>query len=170
MKRACTLVALFVMSCGPVYADSIGVRGAVAEIGSDESFDAYELFVVFDLPWGWNPGTVDIRTQLEVTGGVLDAAGETGLLGAVGPRVALVADRISFDAGVGAMALGETEFGEQDFGGGSQFTFHGGITFAVTERFNAGVRYRHISDVGMHDGDDLNLLLLELSYDYFEEP
>lgn len=162
------MAVLLLVSGSPAYGDSIGVRGAVSDLDADESFDAYELFVVFDLPWAWHPEALHIRTQLEVTGGILDAAGETGFLGAVGPRVAFIADRVSFDAGAGVVALGETEFGDHDFGESSQFTLHAGLTYALTERLNAGVRYRHIFDASMHDGEDLDLVLLELSYDYFE--
>lgn len=170
MKRLCALAALSLMICAPAYADSIGVRGAIAETNSDEDFDAYEVFVVFDLPWAWNAGTGRIQTQLEIAGGVLDAGGETGALGTLGPRVAFITDRVSFDAGAGVAALGETEFGDKDFGGSSQFILHTGLTFTLTERLNAGVRYRHMSDADIHDGEDLNLVLLELSYDYFERP
>lgn len=169
MKRWFSVAALLAMMCGPAHADSIGVRGAVADTKSDEDFQAYEVFVVLDLPWAWDRGTSRIQTQLEVAGGALDAAGETGFLGVLGPRVAFVTDRLSLDAGVGVAALGETQFGEQDFGGSSQFIAQAGLSVAVTSRLNAGLRFRHMSDAEMHDnGEDLNLVLLELSYDYLE--
>lgn len=167
MKKLFTMAALFTALCGTAYADSIGVRGAVAETRASEDFDAYEAFVVLDLPWTWQTGAARIQSQLEITGGVLDAAGETGLLGTLGPRLAYVTDRVSLDVGVGVAALGETEFGSHDFAGSSQFIAQAGITFALTERFNAGARFRHMSDAEIHnDGEDLNLFLLELSYDY----
>lgn len=169
VKRLFSVAALLAMVCGPVHADSIGARGAVADTQSDEDFQAYEMFVVLDLPWAWNRGASRIQTQLEVTGGVLDAAGETGFLGTLGPRVAFVSDRLSLDVGVGVAALGETVFGEQDFGGSSQFIAQAGVSFALTRRLNAGLRFRHMSDAEIHDdGEDLNLVLVELSWDYLE--
>lgn len=167
MKKLITIAVLLTVLCGTAHADSIGVRGAVADTKTSEEFDAYEAFVVLDLPWAWQTGAARIQSQLEITGGVLDAAGETGFLGTLGPRLAYVGDRVSVDVGVSAAALGETEFGRHDFVGRSQFIAQAGIAFALTERFNAGVRFRHMSDADIHDdGEDLNLLLLELSYDY----
>jgi len=155
--------------CGSAYADSIGVRGAVADTKSEEDFEAYEVFVVADLPWGWDTdGGSRIQTQIEITGGALRAAGETGFLGTLGPRLAFVTDRITFDLNVGVAALGRTRFGDQDFGGRSQFIGQAGLSFALTKRLNAGIRYRHMSDVDMHDGHDLNLVLVESSWDYLE--
>lgn len=137
MKRFISLAVLFAVMCGPANADSAGIRASVVDTLADEDFQAYEIFAVLDLPWSWHNEATRIQSQLELTGGVLDAAGETGLLGTLGPRVALVMDRLSFDVGVGVAALGETEFG------------------------------RHMSDADIHDdGEDLNLFLLELSYDY----
>lgn len=168
MKRCYLLAFLFIMACGSAYGDSIGVRGAVADTQAKEDFEAYELFVVLDLPWAWSQGESRIQTQLEITGGVLDAAGESGFLGTLGPRIAFETGSVTLDVGIGVAALGETEFGEHDFGGRSQFTAQTGLAVAVLERLNLGVRYRHMSDANIHDGHDLNLLFLELSYEFNE--
>jgi len=170
MNRILAAVTLFSMMCATVHADSIGVRGAVASTTADEDFKAYEMFVVLDLPWTWHDrGASRIQAQLELTGGVLDAAGRSGFLGTLGPRLAYTTDRYSFDAGVGVAVLAETEFGRQDFGGSSQFIAQAGVSVGLTDKINAGVRLRHVSDADIHDDSEvLNLLLLELSYDYRE--
>jgi hypothetical protein len=168
MKRLLAVLVLLAVAHAPVYADSIGVRGAVTDTKGQDAFDAYELFIVFDLPWARDTGGSRLQTQLEITGGVLDAAGETGFLGTLGPRVALVTEQATFDIGAGVAVLGETKFGRHDFGGSSQFVAQAGVSFALTDQFNAGARFRHMSDGGMHDNaDDVNLVFLELSYDYF---
>jgi hypothetical protein len=156
------------MICSPVYADSVGLRGAVADFQADEEFEVYELFVVFDLPWAWNQGETVIQTQLELTGGMMDAADQSGFLGTLGPRLAIQSGTVTLDLGVGVAALGETEFGETDFGGSSQFIAQAGLSVAVLERFNLGLRVRHMSDAEIHDGEDLNLILVEASYDFNE--
>jgi len=166
MNRLRVLVALFAMACGQAYGDAIGARGAVADFTADEDFEAYELFLVLDLPWSWSQGETIIQTQLEITGGVLEAAGESGFIGVLGPRLAIQSEAITLDLGAGVAALGETDFGEQDFGGSSQFIVQAGLTVAVLDRVNLGVRVRHMSDADLHDGEDLNLVLLEASYDF----
>lgn len=168
MKRLYLLAVPFIMACGPAYGDSIGVRGAVADTQAEEDFEAYELFVILDLPWAWSQGESRIRTQLEITGGVLDAAGKSGFLGTLGPRIAFETVSVTLDVGIGVAALGETEFGEHDFGSRSQFTAQAGLAVAVLERLNLGVRYRHMSDADRHEGQSLNLLFLELSYEFNE--
>ncbi|HSH42018.1 MAG TPA: acyloxyacyl hydrolase [Arenicellales bacterium] len=169
MKRILAAVTLFFMMCAAANADSIGVRGAVADTKSDEDFDAYEMFVVLDLPWAWRDrGTSRIQSQIELTGGVLDTAGQTGFLGTLGPRLAYTGERYSLDVGVGVAVLGETEFGRQDFGGSSQFIAQAGFSLGLTDRIDAGVRFRHMSDADMHHGEDLNLVLLEMSYEYLQ--
>lgn len=163
------LAALLAMACGQAYGDAIGARGAVANFTAEEDFEAYELFVVLDLPWSWSQGETIVQTQLEITGGVLEAAGDSGFLGSLSPRLAIRSEAITLDLGVGVAALGETEFGETDFGGSSQFIVQAGLSLALLERFDLGVRLRHISDAGIHDGeDDLNLVLLEASYEFNE--
>lgn len=170
MKRFLAVAALLAATCGTTYADNIGIRAAVADTKTAESFEAYELFVVLDLPWAWDQGAMRLQSQLEATGGVLDAAGETGLLGTLGPRMAFIADRLTFDVGAGVAVLGTTQFGRHDFAGSSQFIAQVGLGYAVTGRLNAGIRFRHMSDAAIHDdAQDMNLLLLELSYDYFEQ-
>ena len=69
MKRLCVLTVLLSMACSTAYADAFGIRGAVADVDAKEDFNAYEAFVVFDLPWAWQPGTSRLQTQLEITGG-----------------------------------------------------------------------------------------------------
>lgn len=164
MKTLSAVAALLGAMCGPVLADSIGARGAVADVKSEEDFGAYELFIVVDLPWAWSRGASSLQTQLEVTGGILDAAGEQGFLGTLGPRLALVTDRVSLDVGAGVAGLGETEFGRHDFAGSFQFIAQTDLGIALTRRVNAGVRYRHMSDGNINNGGmELNLVLLELS-------
>lgn len=162
------LVTAVGLMCAPVYADSFGVRGAVSESNTDEDFEAGEVFVVLDLPWGWGDQGLRAQTQFELSAGALHAADETGFIGTLGPRMAFTSGSVTLDLGLGVAGLGETGFGEQDFAGSTQFIAHAGLAFALTRRFNIGVRYRHMSDAETHeeDGEDLNLVLLEASYDF----
>ena len=171
MKKLCALGLSLLIISSSAYADSIGVRGAIGEGNTEEEFEAYEGFLVFDLPWAWEQGpTSRLQTQLEITGGVLDGGGVSGFMGTLGPRLAFVTERVSVDFGIGVAVLGETQFGAQDFGGKSQYIAQVGLAFGLTQRVNAGIRWRHMSDAETHEnGGDLNLILLELSYDFHED-
>jgi len=167
MKKFGTLMALLVVTAH-AQAAQFGVRGAMGAVQTAEDFEAYELFIVLDLPWSRSRGGSTIQTQFGITGGVLDAAGQSGFLGTLGPRIAVHTDAAIFDAGVGVAALSETDYGNVDFGGSPQFVAHVGMAFPLTTRLSFGVRYRHISDGGIHSGDDVNLVLTELAYDFGE--
>lgn len=169
MKRLCAFAALFLVASAPSYAASIGARVAVSQINTNtkETFDAYELFAVFDLPWSWQRPTSRIQTQLEVTGADLKGGGTDGFLGTIGPRIAFIGHRVSFDVGVGFAGVGKNEFGRQEFGGAFQFTAQAGLDIALSRRLNIGARIRHMSDGGLHNppgGEDLNLVFVELAY------
>lgn len=166
MKKLRVLLAMLAMASGQAYADAIGVRGAVHDFQANEDFEAYEAFVVLDLPWAWSSGETVFQTQLEVTGGVLEAVDESGFLGTLGPRLAIQSGAFTLDLGVGVAALGETRFGRQDFEGSSQFIAQAGVTATLMDRFNLGVRVRHMSDADIHGGVDLNLVMLETSFNF----
>lgn len=165
MKRLRLLAILLAVASAPVYADSVGIRGAVADFGDREDFNAYEMYVALDMPWAWNQGETVFQTQFEVTGGVIDAAGQSGFLGTLGPRLAIQSGSVTLDVGAGVAVLGETEFGGHDFGGSPQYTAQAGLSVAIANQVDLGVRVRHMSDAGTHDSkDDLNLVFLELGY------
>lgn len=146
-------------------ADSVGVRGSVTDYNTDEDPDVYEVFFIRDLPRAWTRAAYQIQTQVEITGGVLDGAGETGFLGTVVPGLKFHNNRFLFDLGGGLALLSEDEFGELDFGGSPQFVAQAGVGLALTKRVKAGLRVRHMSDAGTHDGDTMNVFLVELRYD-----
>lgn len=148
------------------------VWGSVADNTKRENMDAYEVSIIFGLPWekktasGWN-----ITTRLEITGGVLDGADQTGLFGAVTPGVAWRHRKVALDVGAGILLLDETRFGRQDFSGSFQFSAHAGIAYDITKNLALGLRYRHISDADIHDtnadgtgSDDANFLLVGISF------
>lgn len=171
MKKFVATAALFLVVCLPAYAGSFGARIAVTQINTNtkENFDAYELYGVFDLPWAWQHPSTRVQTQFEITGADLKAAGTSAFVGTMGPRIAFVGRRVSFDLGVGIAGLGKHRFGRQEFGAAFQFTAQAGLDFALTKRLDAGIRVRHMSDAGIHNppgGEDLNLVFVEVGYNF----
>ncbi len=164
MKACLALLLLAVFCSCTAQAATIGVRGAI-DSSADESFDVYELFAVFDLPWTRRLSkSLALQPQFEVTGGMLEAAGQEGFLGTAGPRLALRTERVSVDFGVGLAVVGKKRFGNQDFGGHSQLTAQVGARVNVYRGFNLGLRFRHMSDAEIHGGRSLNLSFVEAAY------
>lgn len=159
------LVAISTHGCA-IALETVNFHVGVGETNSNEDFDLYEVHAAFKLPWRWDASKWVIDSRFNATLGALRGGGETGALGTV--TLGVVAHqrsgRLLFSIAAGLGLLSEDEFGDQDFGGSTQATAVLGMSFPISRRFLIGIQYRHISDMDIHEGEDINLVALELGY------
>jgi hypothetical protein len=129
-----------------------------------------DVSAVFSLPWSRPLGgdTWSLATRLTASAGVLDGAGDSGLLMTVVPGLALNGwkELVSFDAGGGVAYFSRHKFGEQDFGGPVQFVATIGARINPFSHVYTGVRLQHFSDAGLYGSSSLgmDMYILELGY------
>ncbi len=135
-----------------------------------ESFRMADVSAVFSLPWSWPLGgsAWSLETRLTGSAGVLDGAGDSGLMMTVVPGLALNGwkELVSFDAGGGVAYFSRHKFGEQDFGGPVQFVATMGVRINPFSHAYTGIRLQHMSDAGLYGSSSLgvDLYILELGY------
>ena len=135
-----------------------------------ESFRMVDVSAVFSLPWSRPMGgeTWSLATRLTASAGVLDGAGDSGLMMTAVPGLALNGwkELVSFDAGVGLAYFSRDKFGEQDFGGPVQFVATMGVRINPFSHAYTGFRLQHFSDAGLYGSSSLgmDLYILELGY------
>jgi hypothetical protein len=156
------------LSIGP----RIGFSGSTPLLGKreTESFRMADVAAVFTLPWSWPLGGSEwsLGTRLTASAGLLEAAGDTGLIMTVVPDLALSGWKglVIFDAGVGAGFFGDYKFGVQDFGGPVQFLATMGVRVNPFSHAYTGFHVQHFSDAGLYDSSSLgvDLYIVELGY------
>jgi hypothetical protein len=175
------ILLLFTAFWTPVFAGDIALLSIGPRIGlsrdtpllgkrQTESFRTADVSAVFSLPWSRPLGgdTWSLATRLTASAGVLDGAGDSGLMMTVVPGLALNGwkELVSFDAGGGVAYLSRHKFGEQDFGGPVQFVATMGVRINPFSHVYTGVRLQHFSDAGLYGSSSLgvDLYILELGY------
>ncbi len=152
------------------YLEQVGLRGGVSDNQFNEDFEQFEAFIKWGLPWRWQwPSGVHLDTRLDATAGILTGGHETGLVGSVGPSLALniASGDILLLAGTGITLLSEDRFGREDFGGPIQFTSYAGLSVLLGRNSVAGYRYQHMSNAGIYDPNPgLNMHMFELAYHF----
>lgn len=134
------------------------------------NFNLYDVAALFRLPWqsplgdsGWK-----VETRLIASIGVLEGAGDTGLVVNVVPDIALSGwnGLVSFDAGVGLGLYSRYKYGEQNFGGPAQIVATMGITVSPVPRAYAGFRAQHFSDAGVYGPSSLgvDMYIVDIGY------
>jgi hypothetical protein len=174
-------LSLFMAFCTLSFAGDIALQSIGPRVGlspdtpllgkrQTESFRMADVSAVFSLPWSRPLGgdTWSLETRLTASAGVLDGAGDTGLMMTVVPGLALNGwkELVSFDAGGGLAYFSRHKFGEQDLGGPVQFVATMGVRINPFAHAYTGVRLQHISDAGMYGSSSLgvDLYILELGY------
>ena len=177
---ALTFPALF---CDPTQAEesiliSIGLRGGFSNktplLGKQqrEEFRSYDVDAIFRLPWRWplGAGKWNLGTGVITSVGLLEAAGDAGVMATVVPDLILTGwnEVISFDAGAGAGLFSRYQFGSQDFGGPAQFVATIGIRVSPFAHSYAGFRLLHFSDAGLYGSGSLgvDLYVFEVGYKF----
>lgn len=174
-------LALATLICTPSLAEdttliSIGPRfgfsGKTPLMGKQQKyyFDLINVAAVFKLPWSWPVGESPWRleTRLITSAGVLQGAGENGLMMTLVPDLALSGWRglLTFDAGAGAGFFSNYKFGMQDFGGPVQIVATAGIRVNPIRHAYAGFRVQHFSDAGLYGSSSLgvDMYIVEVGY------
>lgn len=136
-----------------------------------EEFDEYTLAAHFGLPWQSDPAWGwQADTRLMASAGLLQGAGENGIVASLVPLVGLCREGWPFllDLGIGGALLSRYEVGTQDFGGPFQFALTTGASFQVYHPFGIGYRFMHYSDAGLNGdttvGSDFHMI--ELYYHF----
>lgn len=130
-----------------------------------EEFDEYTMAAHFGLPWQNKPvwGVIG-DTRLMASAGLMQGAGETGVIVSAVPMIGLRHQDwpILLDAGAGGALLSRYEVGTQDLGGPFQFALTVGVSGRVYKRLGIGYRFMHYSDAGLNGdttvGADFHML------------
>ena len=135
-----------------------------------ESFRMADVAAVFTLPWSWPLGgsAWSLNTRLTASAGLLEAAGDSGLIMTVVPDLALSGWKglVTFDAGVGAGFFSDYKFGVQDLGGPVQFLATMGVRANPFSHAYTRLRVQHFSDASLYGSSSLgvDLYIVELGY------
>ncbi|HKY72632.1 MAG TPA: acyloxyacyl hydrolase [Nitrospira sp.] len=137
-----------------------------------EVFHLYDVAATFRLPWQWplGAGRWKLETGLMTSAGLLEAAGDAGVMATVVPDLILSGWKglISFDAGAGGGLFSRDQYGSQHFGGPAQFVATIGIMVRPFTHGYAGFRLLHFSDAGLYGSDSLgvDLYIFEVGYKF----
>lgn len=184
MKRFCTwgrvygwgaiFFAILMFFAGPARAGraswEAGLQAGTSFNDEEESFNQYDLFASYGLPWSWQWGqALQVDTNLTTVLGVLDGGGDTGLAASLGFEFVFgsAAGRCPLElrAGSALTYLSEEHFGEEDFGGPFQFTHHISLYYWFLQNLSVVARVQHMSNGGMyHENPGLNVAMLAMVY------
>jgi hypothetical protein len=134
------------------------------------NFALVDVAAIFRLPWSWPLGESpwSVETGLITSAGALSAAGATGFIAAVIPRVAVSGWHgfASIDVGIGLGLFGRDKYGPQDFGGHVQLGLTTALHIHPLSHAFAGFRLQHFSDAGIYGSHSLgvDLYLIEVGY------
>jgi hypothetical protein len=134
------------------------------------NFALVDVAAIFRLPWSWPLGESpwSVETGLITSAGALYAAGDTGFIATVVPRVVLSGWNgfASIDAGIGLGLFGRAHYGTQDFGGHVQLVLTTALQIHPIAHAFAGFRLQHFSDAGIYGSHSLgvDLYIIEVGY------
>lgn len=147
----------------------IGARGGadVSKRNLDEDYTTAEIYLLKQLPWSTTVGeqtTLTSRFDFGVT--YLEAGDDEGTMVAAGINLVfgLWDNRVEFEAGFRPTLMFDHDYGDDDFGGGMQFTSHAGL---AVNWHQAVLNYRiqHTSNAGIYKHNPgLNLHMVGLGY------
>lgn len=147
-----------------------GLRAGSSFNNEDESFNQYDLFISYGLPWSWRWGqAIQVDTNLTTAVGVLDGGGERGIVGSLGFEFVFSGAGGSFPlelrAGSALTLISEHEYGDEDLGGPVQFTHHISLYYWFLENLSVLARVQHMSNAGIYDENPgVDMLMLALVY------
>jgi len=125
------------------------------------NFTLVDVAALFRLPWAWPLGESSwrVETGLLTSAGALSAAGDTGFIATVVPRVALSGWNgvASLDAGIGLGVFGRDQYGPQDFGGHVQVVLTTALHIHPLAQAFAGFRLQHFPDAGLNGAHTLGV-------------
>jgi hypothetical protein len=138
---------------------AVGVRAGFTAIHRNVSLQQYEAFTTYGLPWslradsGWGAAL-----QVNAALGGLHGAGETGLIGSIGPGVVFdkAGKGLAFDLGGDLNALSRYKFGTVDLNGNLLFEGHIGVAYRFLSGLGISYRFQHMSNGGLGSIGDGN--------------
>jgi lipid A 3-O-deacylase len=147
----------------------IGVRGGtdVSEHNLEENYQAAEVYLLKQLPWGTTMGEqTTLTSRFDIGATFLEGGGDEGGLLAVGADLVLGLwdGRMEFEIGFRPTLMLDHKYGGDNFGGGLQFTSHVGATINW-QSVALNYRLQHTSNAGIYDHNPgLNLHLFGVGY------
>jgi hypothetical protein len=147
----------------------IGVRGGADESGHnlEEDYIAVEIYLLKQLPWGVRIGektTLTTRFDMGVT--YLEATDDEGCMLAAGVDLVLGlwTGSTEFEIGLRPTWMHDQEYGEDNYGGGIQFTSHVGLAINW-QPMVLNYRFQHTSNGSLYNANPgLNLHMFGMGY------
>lgn len=174
--RFTILLAIFCVLTAPVTTIAetkptmeVGLRGGFDAGWSslDENYKAGELYFLRGLPWGARLiKNTTLSTRFDLGAIYLEGGDDEGAMLAAGVDLVLGFwdDRLELEAGFRPTWMFEHEYGDDDCGGGLQFSSHAGVTL-IWQPLTASYRIQHVSNAGIYDKNPgLNLHMFGLGY------
>ena len=148
--------------------ESVGLRYGISASSFNSILQQSEAFGRLDLPWHWDFAEHwRLQTRLDASVGWLGGRGDSGVVGALGPSLAIKHEHfpIEFEAGSSPTLLSRDRFGNTDFGIPFQFTSFLGLSADIGKRWGAGYRFQHMSNAGLgSDNPGLNMQMFSVRY------
>jgi len=172
LKRFFLIVTLIVFTSLPGNANdgkgnTFGLRTGVSDSRNDESFSQHEVYVTFSLPWKWRSDhDWIIGSFIGLNAGALTGE-DTDFVGSVGPGVYILipTESVTLSAGIYPTYIGQSNFGNEDFGNSLQFTSAVGVNLNFHQHWTIGYRFQHMSNGGLSDENPgLNTHMIEMGY------
>jgi len=159
--RIFVVLTILLVLLSPMYARAaaepstieIGVRGGkdFSKGNADESYDAAEIYLLKKLPWGTTLGEENkLTSRFDIGATYLEGGDDEGTMLAAGADLVLGlwADSVELEIGFRPTWMFDHVYGDDDFGGGMQFTSHAGV--AVNWRqVVLSYRAQHTSNAGI---------------------
>jgi len=149
---------------------ALGVRGSLGASRAGESFQMFEAFGTYQLPWSWKfSSDVVLGTYLEASIGVLNGGGDHAGAFGIGPGLdlELLNGTLEFNIGVNVLGITSHQFGHVDMGSALQFSPYAGVSYRFFEHFVLGYRFSHISNAGIaRPNPGINLHIVAFSYQF----
>jgi hypothetical protein len=139
---------------------AVGVRGGFSSTPKHDFFHQYEVYTTYGLPWSWRAESGwGVAMELNAAVGALHAAGETGIIGAIGPGVIFdkAGKGLAFDLGGDVNVLSRRNFGSTNLNGNPMFDGHVGVAYRFVSGPGVSYRFQHMSNGGLGLNGDGNI-------------
>ncbi len=147
-----------------------GLRAGPSFNNEDESFNQYDLFASYGLPWSWQWGrAIQVDTNLTTSVGILDGGGERGVAGSLGFEFVFngAGGRLPIElrAGSALTLISRHQYGAEDLGGPLQFTHHISLYYWFLENLSVLARVQHMSNAGIYsENPGVDMIMLAMVY------
>jgi hypothetical protein len=147
-----------------------GLRAGSSFSDDEESFNQYDLFASYGLPWSWQWGrAIQVDTNLTTSVGVIDGGGQSGWVGSLGFEFVFSGASgnhpLELRAGSALTLISDHEYGDEDLGGPMQFTHHISLYYWFLKNLSVLACVQHMSNAGIYDENPgVNMIMLAMVY------